>query len=1097
MTRQSQRTTKEGVAFTDVPLDGSLSISAAVDFHLEHNPDATCFSCAEPDGTVHEITYRDFGRAVHRVAHALRPGKEGVDGAVVAIIALSDTVVYHAVTTGLIRAGLVPFPISPRLAAPAVASLLRTSSCQRLVTTQQTLHTLISDLKAELGEDYGLIIDEMPALSDVYPRFAAESPLRDAEKAEHEEFEPYPRLPVKPDDLLFYIHSSGSTGYPKAVGQTHANVQGWTRLATITDIHRFEPRPCFASHILPPFHGLAFWAHVLVPLFGGAEVALFAPTVKTHTEVPTPPTPEAHLAAAHASGSTAIVTVPAYVHQWADIPAALEYLKSLQVLIYCGGPLSDALGDNLSASGVKLRSILGATEFGIPSHLMPTHEEDWTEWCWVELDANASLNWEKQDDGTEELIISAEGDHWHKPAVLNMPGRRAYATNDLYLPHPTKPHLRKVVGRKDDVIVHSTGEKTVPIPIEGLILTSPLVAAAVMFGRGKDEAGILIEPSAGHRIDVKDDVQVAAFRNAIWPIVEAANRAAPAYSRIFKELILVAHPDRPLPRTDKGTVIRKLALKVYEEEIENIYKALESAEHGEVLDGTPPSSWETATIKDWITQHIRDITGRNVDPAADLFEQGFDSLNSTILRRRIVSAMRSDPSLATTATKIRQNVVYEHPSVEKLAMLVSNLAKGDMGMTDSHATSAKEAIIAMAAKHSEGLPGYVDSSTLPKYVVADAAKAPTLPAIVLMTGTTGNLGADILAQLLQNQRVTRVYTIDRAGSGPAAYRQRSRFEDKGLDVGLLESAKLVTLEGDVSAENLGQSDAVYAEMLNTINMIFHVAWRLDFNLGINAFERSVRSTRALVDFARKSSNVSNLRFIFTNSIGSAWSWDSATQGPVPEQLVEDSGVAVGGGGYGQAKYAAERVLAASGIPFCSVRVGQISGDAPRGSWATTDWFPILVKTSLALSALPSDEQEVNWVSSNSVAGTLIDAAFFEDGLAPSHNIVHPRPVNWARMIEDVQHSLKKQLGRDVPIIPFQEWLEKLEATAARTDVDVQEVPGVKLLDFFRGMSSGRGLGDFATDKMTAVSKTLRVLQSLGQKDADAWVRYWCEKQMLA
>ena len=30
------------------------------------------------------------------------------------------------------------------------------------------------------------------------------------------------------------------------------------------------------------------------------------------------------------------------------------------------------------------------------------------------------------------------------------------------------------VGRKDDVIVHSTGEKTLPVPIEGLILTSPL-----------------------------------------------------------------------------------------------------------------------------------------------------------------------------------------------------------------------------------------------------------------------------------------------------------------------------------------------------------------------------------------------------------------------------------------------------------------------------------------------------------------------------------------------------------------------------------------------------------------------------------------------
>ena len=39
---------------------------------------------------------------------------------------------------------------------------------------------------------------------------------------------------------------------------------------------------------------------------------------------------------------------------------------------------------------------------------------------------------------------------------------------------------------------------------------------AIMFGRGRDEAGILVEPVPNHQIDVDDDVQVAAFRNAIW-----------------------------------------------------------------------------------------------------------------------------------------------------------------------------------------------------------------------------------------------------------------------------------------------------------------------------------------------------------------------------------------------------------------------------------------------------------------------------------------------------------------------------------------------------------------------------------------------------
>ena len=72
--------------------------------------------------------------------------------------------------------------------------------------------------------------------------------------------------------------------------------------------------------------------------------------------------------------------------------------------------------------------------------------------------------------------------------------------------------------------------------------------------------------------------------------------------------------------------------------------------------------------------------------------------------------------------------------------------------------------------------------------------------------------------------------------------------------------------------------------------------------------------------------------------------------------VVSMGSCANGGGYGQGKFVAERVLAASGVEFSSVRVGQVSGGKPRGAWATTDWFPILVKTSLALGALPSDEQ---------------------------------------------------------------------------------------------------------------------------------------------
>ncbi|KAL1699761.1 hypothetical protein EV121DRAFT_295859 [Schizophyllum commune] len=1075
--------------FVNAPLEANLAFPAACDFNLKHNPQQTCYVYAEADGTVREVTYLEFGRAVHRAAHALRPSRNGDHDGVVAIIALSDTLLYQAVNIGLMKAGLVPFPISPRLSAPAVANLLRASDCHRVVATQQTLHALIAAVKGELGSEYALEVDEVPALDAVFPHLAQEK--------ESDAFEPYPESSVEPksDDMLLYLHSSGSTGFPKAIPHTRASMAGWSRLAIIHDLRQYQPRLRFATHMLPAFHTFGVYAQLITPLLGGAEVALFQPLVKAPTDVPPPPTPDSQLEAARACGCTAMVSVPAFIHQWATSVDALEYLKTLKVLVsarlpvapssergsvllitslwaFGGGPLGEVIANQLVDMGIKLRSIYGATEFGAPSRLKPTYEEDWKECGWVELDTDACLAWKDQGDGTQELIIPADRKHWHIPAVKNLPDRPG-------------------IGRKDDVIVHATGEKTVPAPIEGLIVTSPMVGAVMMFGYGRDEAGLLVEPAPAHQVDVDDDVQVAAYRNAIWPLVEEANRSAPAYSRIFKELILITRKGKPLPRTEKGTVMRRLALQAYKDEIEKIYEVIEShAQTGE-KGVKPPSSWDEASVADWLARHVRDITGREMDRTADLFEQGFDSLNATVLRLRLLGGLKSDANAASACLAIAQNVVYQHPSIHKLATLVSGLVGGDATASKVPNASVTETIVSLAARYSEGLPGYVDALTLPKYVSAKSAKPLEFPIAVLLTGTTGNLGAEILAMLLKDDRVSRIYALERAGSASVRERQRARFADKGFNVGLLGSKKLVSLQGDACAERLGQSEAVFEEMLASVSVIIHVAWRLDFNLGVSAFESSIRGIRALVDFARQTQHRDVLRFLFTSSIASAASWhgDATTRGPVPEELIDDPSVCVQGGGYGQGKYVAERVLAASGLEFSSVRVGQVCGGKPRGAWATTDWFPILVKTSIVLGTLPSDEQDVTWLPMDAVAGTLVDAAFSESILSPSHNIVHPRPIQWSQMIKNVRQSIKTVLLRDVLVVPFGDWFAKLETVASRHDVSAQDVPGVKLLEFFRGMSAGHGLGSFSTSKMEAVSETLRNAEPLAQRDADAWYNF--------
>ena len=86
------------------------------------------------------------------------------------------------------------------------------------------------------------------------------------------------------------------------------------------------------------------------------------------------------------------------------------------------------------------------------------------------------------------------------------------------------------------------------------------IAASVIFGRGRFQAGILVEPKAEFAFEPADEVLLAEFRNKIWcavqvvsslaftslntscrPTVQRLNAYAPQHSRLFKEVSKMLH----------------------------------------------------------------------------------------------------------------------------------------------------------------------------------------------------------------------------------------------------------------------------------------------------------------------------------------------------------------------------------------------------------------------------------------------------------------------------------------------------------------------------------------------------------------------------
>ncbi|KAI5999974.1 putative aminoadipate reductase [Pisolithus albus] len=1069
------------------PIDGSLFVPEMLEYNALHSPTHPFFVYPdEQTKELHSISNLEFYRASQRVAHAVRPGRQGQDRKVVGIVANVDSILYQALFMGIIYAGLIPLPMSPRNSSAAIVNLLKATKCHHLITTQSSLGSLISEVKKELAphgdEAYGLQIDEPPTLATLYPYMS--------EETIDSHFLPYPKGEMNNDDVMFYLHSSGSTGFPKPIPITHRVGKHYCIMPTMTEHRALGYDLRVAGGHLPPFHFMGVFMQIFVPIASLQSISMYTPTAyQDPTKPPVVVNAQNALENAITTRAGGLVVVPAFLEEWVSMPESVEKLSRFLYVSYAGGPLSKKTGDTLVNAGVKLGSIYGATEVSAFTTCIRT-PDDQKEWEWVRPGPNTRIRWAPLGDGTFECqVLSSET---HQVSVENLPDVKGYATSDVFAKHPTIDGLYKVVGRVDDVLVLSSGEKTVPAPMESVIGTSRYLSGVCMFGRGRSQVGILVEPKPEYAIDVSDVKQVAEFRNLIWPVVEEANKDAPNFSRLFKEMILVASRDKPMLRAGKGTVTKKATLSLYEAEIDALYESVEaSATAG--IDVPLPPEWTIPNVVDWLVVHATAVNSDEpVDPDADLFEQGFDSLSATFLRNRINGSLKASPDQneREAVSRIGQNIVFSYPTLRVLAGQLVNIVTRKADTVDPMAE-----IEHMVEKYSSGLPGKrIDD--------IPTGRERNERHVVLITGSTGALGSYIVASLLQKEDVARIYALNRRSKTTTSQeRQLSTFQDRGLDTDLLESQKLVFVEGDTSQESLGLEEKTYAEIRDSVTVIIHNAWRVDFNLSLASLEPNVRGTRNLIDLALASEKTTKPRFMFTSSIASAQNWDKK-RGRVPEDVIADVAVAVGTG-YGANKHVSERMLGMSGLPATSFRIGQITGAAPRGAWSVTEWVPITVKSSVTLGGLPDLGGSVAWLPMDAVSGAILDVALSDEKPPIVVNLVHPRPVEFEALMKPISDALFEQnitRGR-LPLVHSSEWFRRLEKQAIGAKEDkiqqVQRKPAIKLLDYLRTFdqqSSGEDTGVlavmFASDTAERVSKTMKVLPPISRSEVMRWVNYW-------
>ncbi|KAG8680726.1 hypothetical protein FRC09_018018, partial [Ceratobasidium sp. 395] len=165
------------MSFVPPLTDGSVPLDAAVDFHLQKNPKhvfAVLYDIGSRSQT--DITYEQLGHAVHRAAQILNPGATIPQGTNLGVLISADTITYITLILGAIRAGLVPFPISPRTQIEGIAHLFSETRTSRVLVGGGPMIDQLYKQVDELLKDQSFELESIsiPGFGDLYPYLGQE-----------------------------------------------------------------------------------------------------------------------------------------------------------------------------------------------------------------------------------------------------------------------------------------------------------------------------------------------------------------------------------------------------------------------------------------------------------------------------------------------------------------------------------------------------------------------------------------------------------------------------------------------------------------------------------------------------------------------------------------------------------------------------------------------------------------------------------------------------------------------------------------------------------------------------------------------------------
>ncbi len=466
------------------------------------------------------LSYGALATAAQRFAGGLAASGIGRERRM--LMLMNDTVDFPIAFLGALRAGVVPVPVNTLLTPGQVAYMLADSRAEVLCVSASVLAPLREVIAAAADLRLVLVAGEAPDGMRAFADFVAAGPAMEQP------------VPVSPDEVAFWLYSSGSTGNPKGARHVHSSLRATAETYGAQVLGIGPDDLVFSAAKLFFAYGLG--NSLTFPMAVGAAAVL----------LPDRPTPEAVFSMMRDHRPTIFCGVPTlYAALLAQAPGRGAGSDRLRLCISAGEALPEHIGTRWEAQvGTPILDGIGSTEM---LHIFLSNRPDAIRYgtSGIAVPGYALRVVDEYDEEVAEgeigeLLVrgpsAAEG-YWNQREKSRRTFQGEWTrTGDKYVREDGGFH--RYQGRTDDMFKVS-GIWVSPFEVEAALMAHPAVQEAAVIGRAdadgllKPMAFIVLKPGqqedAALLVALKEAVKsrVGAWKYPRWiEVVEALPKTA-------------------------------------------------------------------------------------------------------------------------------------------------------------------------------------------------------------------------------------------------------------------------------------------------------------------------------------------------------------------------------------------------------------------------------------------------------------------------------------------------------------------------------------------------------------------------------------------